>query len=121
MEQPIVHACCVAPTLPLKTRLWRAFLAIAAVIFVASAVWPMISGFVPQAQSGASLLALLGLGAVASVSTCLGTTGAFFLAQSTKLTKRFDILALHVGRFAAFVFGGALLGQIGGALASSPL
>lgn len=121
MEEKIVHPCCVVPTLPLKTRLWRAFLAISGVVFISSALWPMISGFVPQAQSGASLLALLGLGAVASVSTCLGSTGAFFLAESTKLTKRTDILALHLGRFIAFVFGGALLGQIGGVLGSSPL
>jgi sulfite exporter TauE/SafE len=121
MEEKIVHPCCVAPTLSLKTRLWRAALAVSGICFITAAILPSTSGFVPQAQSGASLLALLGLGAVASVSTCLGTTGAFFLAESTKLTKRADILALHFGRFIAFVFGGALLGQIGGALASSPL
>lgn len=114
------HACCAVPTIPLRTRLWQAFLAILGVILVASLFWPMASQFIPQAQSGGSFIALLGLGAIASVSTCLGTTGAFFLAQSTKLMRRVDILSLHLGRIVAFVLGGALLGQIGGALATSP-
>jgi sulfite exporter TauE/SafE len=116
-----VHACCLPNTTPLKTRLWHACLAILALAFLGAYVLPVFAYLLPGGITGTSMFALLLLGVVASVSTCLASTGAFLLVNATKFTSRREIFALHAGRFGAFVFGGALLGGIGGALGSSPL
>jgi len=92
-------------------RFWQALLAVGLVWFT----WRwMISPFlflVPSASVGPSYAAMFILGLVASVSTCLASTGAFLIAFSGK-----DVMSValtHAGRLATFVLGGALLGGIG--------
>lgn len=92
-----------------------------AVGLLAAVLWPMVASVIPQAQSGASLFAMLGLGVVASLSTCLATTGAFLLAHGSRAKSLKDVALIHVGRFVAFVIGGALLGLLGGTIAGSPV
>ncbi|MCK9361357.1 sulfite exporter TauE/SafE family protein [Patescibacteria group bacterium] len=120
MTQPL-PACCVVPTRSLRTRLWQALLALLSVGLIAAVIWPMVATFIPQAQSGASLAAMFGLGVVASLSTCLATTGAFLLAHGSRAKSFNDVLSIHIGRLIAFVAGGALLGLLGGSLGGSPL
>lgn len=120
MTQPL-PACCVVPTRPFKTRLWQAFLSLAAIGLIAVILWPMVAKLIPQAQSGASLAAMFGLGVVASLSTCLATTGAFLLAHGSRAKSLSDVLFIHIGRLIAFVAGGALLGFLGGSLGGSPV
>jgi len=72
---------------------------------------------VPSVSAGASFGAMLLFGAVASVSTCLASTGGFLLAYHGKSGHgRGRRLFVHIGRFAAFVVGGAVLGAIGGSV-----
>jgi sulfite exporter TauE/SafE len=103
--------CLPSPTRSLGIRLWHAVLAIFLVWFV----WRwMISPFlflVPAATVAPSYAAMFVLGLVASVSTCLASTGAFLMAFSGKDTQ--SVLLTHLGRLAAFVVGGAVLGGIG--------
>lgn len=114
---------CELPGAPPKwsTRFWRAFLAF---LFVAI-LWKFfvlpLRSYIPNINAGASFLALFLFGVIASVSTCLATTGAFILAYSAEQANRRRILWVHAGRLLAFAVGGALLGAIGGAVPSSPL
>ena len=71
---------------------------------------------VPTASASASIGALFLLGIVASVSTCLASTGGFMLAYSSEAGSKRKTLLMHLGRCGAFVIGGAILGAIGGAL-----
>lgn len=96
-----------------KERFGRAFLMILAVILFAQFVWTPLSHFVPRLTAQASVIALLGFGVVASLSTCLASTGAFLLAYTTQRTSRRELVWLHAGRLLAFVIGGAMLGGIG--------
>lgn len=99
-------------------RLSQAALAVLAVSLVG---WIVLGPFlraVPSLQVGTSLAALFGFGVVASVSTCLASTGAFLLAYTAESRSRKKLVLVHAGRFAAFVAGGALLGGIGGTLPS---
>ncbi len=110
-------ACDVpAPRLAFVHRLAQAGLALLAVSFVG---WVVLGPFlraVPALQAGTSLAALFGFGIVASLSTCLASTGAFLLAYSAESRSKKKLALVHVGRLSAFVVGGALLGGIGGAL-----
>lgn len=98
-------------------RFWQALFAVALVWFV----WRwMISPFlflVPQASIGPSYAAMFILGLVASVSTCLASTGAFLIAFSGKDAT--SVALTHAGRLVAFAAGGALLGGIGQGIALS--
>lgn len=120
MTQPL-PACCIVPQRPLRTRIWQALLSVLGVGLIAVLVWPMVAKAIPQAQSGTSFLAMFGLGVVASLSTCLASTGAFLLAHGSRAKSFRDVLSIHVGRLMAFVIGGALLGMIGGVLGASAL
>lgn len=107
-----------APRLAFMHRLAQAGLAIIAVSVVG---WVVLGPFlraVPALQAGTSLAALFGFGIVASLSTCLASTGAFLLAYSAESHSKQKLVLVHVGRLSAFVVGGALLGGIGGALPS---
>lgn len=80
----------------------------------------MISPFlflIPIASVEPSYVALFILGLVASVSTCLASTGAFLVAFSGR--DAISVALTHVGRLVAFVVGGALLGGIGKGIALS--
>lgn len=107
---------CERPTpRPFWSRFWHAVLAVFLVWFVWT--W-MISPFlflVPAATVAPSFAAMFVLGLVASVSTCLASTGAFLMAFSGKDTQ--SVLLTHLGRLAAFVVGGAALGGIGQGIA----
>lgn len=100
---------------PFSKRLKRALLALAAVGLLAFILSPLRSA-VPSVASGASVAAMVGLGFVASLSSCLATTGGFLLAYTSKQQSRFSLLAVHAGRLAAFAVGGAILGAIGGSI-----
>ncbi len=99
----------------LSRRLLRALILVAAFGLAASILWGPLQHVVPNASSAATATAMLGLGIVASLSSCLATTGGFLLAYTSKNGKT-NALAIHAGRLSAFVIGGALLGGIGGAL-----
>lgn len=80
----------------------------------------MISPFLfllPSASVGPSYAAMFILGLVASVSTCLASTGAFLIAFSGK--DAMSVALTHAGRLITFVAGGALLGGIGQGIAVS--
>lgn len=112
-----IQTCDVASRQPFWPRFWQAILAIALVWFF----WKwMISPFlflIPIASVEPSYVALFILGLVASVSTCLASTGAFLVAFSGR--DAISVALTHVGRLVAFVVGGALLGGIGKGIALS--
>lgn len=99
-------------------RFAQAALAVLAVSLVGWVVLVPFLRAVPSLQAGSSLAALFGFGVVASLSTCLASTGAFLLAYSAESHTKKKMLLVHVGRLSAFVVGGALLGGIGGTLPS---
>jgi sulfite exporter TauE/SafE len=89
--------------------------ALVAVGFLALLLRPLRS-LVPDVSAGASFGALLAFGAVASVSTCLASTGGFLLAYHGKAPGRSRRLFVHIGRLVAFSVGGAVLGALGGSI-----
>lgn len=102
---------------PFSQRLWNALLAI---FFVWFAWRWMVSPFlflIPAATVAPSYAAMFVLGLVASVSTCLASTGAFLMAFSGK--DKMSVLLTHSGRLIAFALGGALLGGLGQSIALS--
>ncbi len=112
-------ACALAsPRLAFMHRLSQAGLAVLAVSLAGWLLLGPLLSLVPSLQAGTSFVALFGLGLVASVSTCLASTGAFLLAYSAESHSRKKLLLVHAGRLSAFILGGALLGGIGGALPS---
>lgn len=110
-------ACCIpASREPLQKRLWRGLVALVAVGLLALLLRPFLN-VVPSVSAGASFGALLLFGAVASVSTCLASTGGFLLAYHGRSGHgRGRQLFVHVGRLVAFLVGGAVLGTIGGSI-----
>lgn len=107
-----------APRLAFIHRLSQAALAVLAVSLVG---WIVLGPFlraVPSLQAGTSLAALFGFGIIASLSTCLASTGAFLLAYSAESHSKKRLALVHVGRLSAFVVGGAMLGGLGGSLPS---
>jgi sulfite exporter TauE/SafE/copper chaperone CopZ/plastocyanin len=101
---------------PFFIRLRRALVALIVIGFVGYCVWLPIHGFLPNIKTGASVGALFFLGVVASLSSCLATTGGFMLAYSAETASRRKTILMHLGRLAAFAAGGAALGALGGAL-----
>ena len=95
------------------SRLGQAFLALVGVVLFLRLIWTPLSHLVPTLTGQASVLALIGFGVVASLSTCLASTGAFLLAYATQRSAKSDLLWLHVGRLVMFVVGGAVLGMVG--------
>ncbi len=101
---------------PFFRRLRRALIALIIIGFVGAVLWSPIRNMFPSVSAGASFGALFVLGIVASLSSCLATTGGFMLAYSAESVSRKKTLLMHAGRLATFMVGGALLGSIGGAL-----
>lgn len=108
---------CTVPTArePFGRRLWRAVLAVVGVGLALLVLSPLRS-VAPSVSVGASFGALFFLGFVASISSCLATTGGFMLAYSAEAASRRKTVLMHLGRLVAFVVGGALLGSLGGVL-----
>src|SRR3989338_6460769 len=109
-------ADCRLPTIHrnrFSTRLRHALVALFAVGAASVFILGPLRSLVPNVSAGASIGALLVFGLVASVSSCLATTGGFLLAYNGKPRSNRQLLAVHAGRLAAFLAGGALLGLIG--------
>jgi len=101
---------------PFFHRLRRALVALVVVGLAGLLLWSPIHDLFPSVTAGASFGALFVLGIVASLSSCLATTGGFMLAYSAEVASRRKTLFMHAGRLVAFMVGGAILGSIGGAL-----
>lgn len=113
-EKTITTSDCIIPTkMPLKTRLIRASTALGITALIGFVFLNPILKFVPSINASASVLALFGFGIVASLSSCLASTGGYLLAFSSKKPSRTRTLAIHVGRLTSFAIGGAILGGIG--------
>lgn len=120
-EKSSLPACCQVPEkrVAFIHRVAQAGLALMAVVLVATLIVKPALQFVPGLQVGTSFIALFGFGIVASLSTCLASTGAFLLAYTATGRTYNQIALVHIGRVAAFVLGGALLGWLGGGLPSN--
>ncbi|MBI5654237.1 sulfite exporter TauE/SafE family protein [Candidatus Uhrbacteria bacterium] len=106
---------------PFFNRLRRALIALVVVGLVGVFLWSPIHSYLPSVTAGASFGALFVLGLVASISSCLATTGGFMLAYSAETASRRKTVLMHLGRLTAFMLGGLVLGALGGALpAASP-
>ncbi len=103
---------------PWKQRLLTAIAAIIGAGMVFTFLLQPLVRFVPAISASGSLLALLAFGIIASLSTCLASTGAFLLAYSAESRSRSKVALIHIGRLVAFAGGGALLGALGGSLPS---
>lgn len=100
---------------PLLRRARRALPALLLVGFALFLLSPLRK-FVPSISAGASVGAVFLLGIVASLSTCLASTGGFMLAYSAEAGSKRKTILMHLGRVIAFGIGGAFLGALGGAL-----
>jgi sulfite exporter TauE/SafE len=118
LSLPGEAVCVRTPRLAFVHRFSQASLAVIAVMLLGWLVASPLLKLVPALQAGTSLIALFGFGVIASVSTCLASTGAFLLAYTAESRSRKKLLFIHAGRFTSFVVGGAVLGGLGGALPS---
>ena len=90
-----------------------------------------LARFFPEASDNVGLLVALGLGVVASLSTCLAITGGIVMSFSSRydfnddtnnnLSKKISFLSrslpqiyFHIGRIGGFFVLGGLLGALGG-------
>lgn len=85
-----------------------------------------LAKFFPDASGNIGLLVALGLGVVASLSTCLAITGGIVMSFSSRYTyndtaKKISFLSrslpqiyFHIGRIGGFFILGGLLGMLGG-------
>lgn len=117
--KPPLPACCQpAAKQPLSRRILEALGMLIAILLAWRFLLRPLSALVPSITAAQSLAALFGLGVVASLSTCLATTGGFLLAYTSVEKTRSKIIWVHLGRLVAFGVGGFLLGAIGGAFPS---
>lgn len=114
-------ACCSVPVTkpPFRRRVGEAIGALIGVSLLTAVVWPFISRFTPSVSANSSLIGLFLFGVVASVSTCLASTGAFMVAYASSHNNKRTLVGLHAGRLAAFLVGGALLGGLGASIPGS--
>ncbi|HWQ99387.1 MAG TPA: sulfite exporter TauE/SafE family protein [Candidatus Methylomirabilis sp.] len=96
-----------------STRLRRALVALFAVGVASVFILGPLRSLVPNVSASASIGAMIAFGLVASVSTCLSTTGGFLMAYNGASRTKRQLIAVHLGRLSSFLAGGALLGFIG--------
>jgi len=117
LRDATLPACTTPPaSIPWVRRAFTGGIAILLAALVWNVFFSRIGSALPSVFAGSSLLALFGLGFVASVSTCLAATGAFLLAYTAEGKTHGKVAWIHTGRLVAFVVGGAVLGGIGGAI-----
>ncbi|MBU1348574.1 sulfite exporter TauE/SafE family protein [Patescibacteria group bacterium] len=102
---------------PLKARLGRAIAVLGIAVAVLLVASPL-RGIVPSIGAGASIGAMFGLGVIASLSSCLASTGGFMLAASARDPSRRRTILMHIGRLAMFALGGVVLGASGSGIPS---
>lgn len=110
--------CAIPVRTPIRHRIRRALVALALTGLVALLIWKPLTASIPSISSGSSFGAMLFFGILASVSSCLAATGGFLLAYTAKTTTALQAVAVHMGRLAAFVLGGGVLGALGSSLPS---
>ncbi len=101
---------------PLRQRIFRAAIALALISAISAILLPVFRSVIPAVSAGASFGALFVFGVIASVSTCLASTGGFLLAYTSAAPGTKNAIGVHVGRIAGFLIGGAILGLIGSAI-----
>jgi len=117
-EKSLPSGCAVRSSRePFGKRFGRAFVVLSLVAVVAFILSPLRQ-MVPSVSAGASVAAMFGLGIVASLSSCLASTGGYLLAVGSRNPSKSKTLAIHAGRLATFAIGGAALGAIGGSFPS---
>lgn len=108
-------ACEVPKREPLHRRVFRGIVALLAVSLLILLLRPF-RALIPNVSATASFGAMIAFGLVASVSTCLASTGGFLLAYHGAPRTHRQRFLVHTGRLIAFIVGGALLGLIGGSI-----
>jgi len=103
---------------PFFNRFFRAIAAISLVGIAATFIYAPLKRFIPSIDAGASFGALLAFGFIASVSSCLASTGGFILAYASASVKKPSTISIQTGRLIGFALGGAALGGLGKALPS---
>ncbi len=102
---------------PWGKRLFRAGVAILGVWLLVQLFRPIIEFMTPEAGTIASLGGIFLLGVIASLSSCLVTTGGFLMTYAAGASfSRRTLIFLHTGRLVAFMVGGFVLGSLGSAL-----
>lgn len=105
---------CALPTkTPFKQRIIRALVVLGITALIGFVFLNPMLKLIPSINASASVLALFGFGVVASLSTCLASTGGYLLAFSSKKPSKTRTVAIHAGRLASFALGGLLLGSLG--------
>lgn len=118
-KQHHTNVCAIpsVETKPFSKETWlRALIAFIGTSLVFLVILRPLLQRVPSINSGASVAAIFGLGIVASLSTCLASTGGYLLAFSTKKPSKTRTAIIHLGRLSSFAVGGFLLGTLGGSL-----
>lgn len=120
-ESKSVSTDCALPGAPvarvsLKRRIFRATIALALIGTISATLLPVFRSVVPAVSAGASFGALFVFGVIASVSTCLASTGGFLLAYTSATPGTKNVFGVHIGRLVGFLVGGAILGLIGSAI-----
>ncbi|MBD3251747.1 hypothetical protein GF380_04845 [Candidatus Uhrbacteria bacterium] len=101
---------------PLGKRMIRALFFVAGAGLLFGVVLAPFQRMVPAASGNLTTGAMLFFGIIASLSTCLASTGGFLLAYTSQASGTQRKWLVHAGRMVTFVAGGAVLGSIGGAL-----
>lgn len=109
---------CELPRPSFSKRSVRAVICIVIAAVLASWFLPSIQSVMPVLSGTAAFGSVMLLGLVASVSTCLATTGGFLLAYVAEAPSRKRVALVHIGRIVAFIIGGSFLGALGGAVPS---
>jgi len=120
-KNPPPLVCAISDKAPLKRRALEAFGMVLLVGFVLRFFFQPLSQFVPTVSASGSLIALFGLGLVASVSSCLASVGAFLLAYTAESKSKMTAARIQLGRILGFAIGGTVLGAIGGTIPSGSL
>lgn len=103
---------------PLGRRILHAVTALAVLGAIGAILLPTFRSIIPSVSANASFGALFVFGVIASVSTCLASTGGYLLAYTSAAPGLRNTIGVHVGRLAGFILGGAALGAIGSAIPS---